>query len=136
MNTLPAFATLDQNNMVINVSILDTIDDISTTDSIVGISSTDSIGISSSFSIITYNTPDSSLVNEPAIGYTLDTTLNAFIPPKPDPTYILNTITYQWEPNPSLTYDLHNDGKLYRYDSENICWIPTFGPEIVGVGTF
>ena len=126
MNTLPAFATLDQNNIVINVSILDTIDDIPTTDS---------IGISSSFSIITYNTPDSSVVNEPAIGYTLDTTLNAFIPPKPDPTYILNTITYQWEPNPSLTYDLHNDGKLYRYDSENICWIPTFGPEIVGVGT-
>ena len=133
MNTLPAFATLDQNNMVINVSI--SIVGISSTDSI-GISSTDSIGISSSFSIITYNTPDSSVVNEPAIGYTLDTTLNAFIPPKPDPTYILNTITYQWEPNPSLTYDLHNDGKLYRYDSENICWIPTFGPEIVGVGTF
>jgi len=126
MNTLPAFATLDQNNMVINVSILDTIDDIPTTDS---------IGISSSFSILTYNTPDSSVINEPAIGYTLDTTLNAFIPPKPDPTYILNTITYQWETDPSLTYDLHNDGKLYRYDLENICWIPTFGPEIVGVGT-
>ena len=126
MNTLPVYATLDQNNMVINVSILDTIEDIPTTDS---------IGVSSSFSIITYNIPNSSAVNEPAIGYTLDTTLNAFIPPKPDPTYILNTITYQWEPDPSLTYDLHNDGKLYRYDPENICWIPTFGAEIVEVAT-
>lgn len=126
MNTLPVFATLDQNNMVINVSILDTIDYIPTTDN---------IGISSSFSIITYNTSDSSVVNEPAIGYILDTTLNAFIPPKPDPTYILNTITYQWEPDPSLTYDLHNDGKLYRYDSKNICWIPAWENDPIGVGT-
>lgn len=126
MNTLPVYATLDQNNIVVNINILDTIEDIPTTDS---------IGVSSSFSIITYNIPNSSAVNEPAIGYILDTTLNAFIPPKPDPTYILNTITYQWEPDPSLTYDLHNDGKLYRYDPENICWIPTFGDEIVGVVT-
>lgn len=122
MNTLPLYATLDQNNIVVNINILTNNENIPTTDS---------IGISSSFYIITYNTPDSSVVNEPAIGYTLDTTLNAFIPPKPDSTYILNTKTYQWEPDPSLTYDLHNDGKLYRYDPENICWIPTFGPEIV-----
>ena len=126
MNTLPSYATLDQNNIVVNINILTSSENIPTTDS---------IGISSSFSIITYNTSDSSVVNEPAIGYILDTTLNAFIPPKPDATYILNTITYQWEPDLSLTYDLHNDGKLYRYDSENICWIPTWENDPIGVGT-
>lgn len=125
MNTSPSYATLDQNNIVVNINIMCYLNNIE------GIPTTDSIGISSSFSIITYNTPDSLIVNEPAIGYTLDTTLNAFIPPKPDPNYILNTTTYQWEPDPSLTYDLHSDGKLYRYDSQLSGWIPTWEDDLI-----
>jgi hypothetical protein len=129
MNTLPTYATLDENNIVVNVHT------ICYRNNIEEIPTTDSIGISSSFSIITYNTPDSLIVNQASIGDTLDTTLNAFIPPKPDPNYILNTITYQWQPDPSLTYDLHNDGKLYRYDPENLWWIPTWEDDSIGVGT-
>ena len=117
MNTFPIISILDQNNIVIHIGI---IEDIESTSSIVG------LGISEVTSIIYSNVPNSLVVNDTVIGYTLDTDLNAFIPPKLDSTYILNTTTYQWEPDPLLTYDLHNDGKLYRYDLENICWIPTW----------
>jgi hypothetical protein len=126
MNTFPIISVLDQNNVVINIGIIEDIEPIS---SIVD------LGISEVTSIIYSNIPDSLVVNEPVIGYTLDTILNAFIPPKPDPTYILNTTTYQWEPDPSLTYDLHNDGKLYKYDLENICWIPTWENDSIGIRT-
>jgi hypothetical protein len=129
MNTLPSYATLDQNNIVVAINMLFYLNTIK------NIPTTDSIGISSSFSIVTYNTPDSLIVNEASIGDTLDTTLNAFIPPKPDPNYILNTTTYQWEPDPSLTYDLHNDGKLYRYDSQLSGWIPIWENDSIRVGT-
>lgn len=117
MNTFPIIAILDQNNVVINIGIME---DIESTSSIVG------LGISEVTSIIYSNVSDSLVINDPVIGYTLDTNLNAFIPPKSDPTYILNTTTYQWEPDPSLIYNVHNDGKLYRYDPKNICWIPTW----------
>jgi hypothetical protein len=117
MNTFPIIAILDQNNVVINIGIME---DIESTSSIVG------LGISEVTSIIYSNVSDSLVINDPVIGYTLDTDLNAFIPPKPDPTYILNTKTYQWEPDPALTYNLHDDGKLYQYDPENLWWIPTW----------
>jgi len=51
-----------------------------------------------------------------AIGYTYDSFLNAFIPPQPDSTYILNTQTYLWEPDPELIYDLHQNGEEYKWD--------------------
>lgn len=63
-------------------------------------------------------------INEPAIGFTYDESLKAFIPPKPDETYILNTTTFEWKPNPNLKYDIHGNGKLYQYDVENDGWIP------------
>ena len=56
------------------------------------------------------------------IGYTYNEVLNAFIPPKPDPTYILNTEVYEWEPDQTLLYDLNNDGKMYKWIGN--CWFP------------
>lgn len=67
--------------------------------------------------------------NQPIIGYTYDENLNAFIPPQPDPRYILNTQTFEWEPDENLEYDLHGDGKLYRYNKELNGWTPTWDPE-------
>lgn len=56
------------------------------------------------------------------IGYTYNEVLNAFIPAKPDPTYILNTEVYEWEPDQTLLYDLNNDGKMYKWIGN--CWFP------------
>lgn len=65
-------------------------------------------------------------INSPGVGYTYDSAKNGFIAPSPDETYVLNEVTLEWEPDPEKLYDLHGDGKLYRYDSENLCWWPTW----------
>jgi hypothetical protein len=118
MDTITHYALLDKNNVVINSDYKSVV---------VGIR-TISIGIGNTqiVTIIGYGGTDSLIVNDPYIGYTLDTTLNAFIPPKPDPTYLLDQTNFTWNPDPSLIYDLHNDGKLYRYDSQLSGWIPTW----------
>jgi len=64
--------------------------------------------------------------NEPILGHTYNSTLNAFIPPCPMDEFVLNEETFEWQPDPSKTYDLHSDGKLYRYNIENSAWIPTW----------
>lgn len=66
--------------------------------------------------------------NKGAVGYTYNETLNAFIPPKPNETYILNTETFEWEPDPNIDYELYGDGIMYRWDGEN--WILSQNNEI------
>lgn len=64
--------------------------------------------------------------NSPEIGYSYDPDRNIFIPPCPMEGYILDELTITWKPDPTRTYDLHNDGNLYRWNSENNTWIPTW----------
>lgn len=105
------FAELDENNIVINAW------------------ASDNGPNESNENIIEYSVDNSITNNQPSVGYTYDSNLNAFIPPQPDPTYILNTQTFEWEPDENLEYDLHGDGKLYRYSKEVNGWIPTWDPE-------
>ena len=68
---------------------------------------------------------DKSITNNQAIiGYTYDKKLNAFIAPKPEETYILDTETYEWYPNPDLVYDFDNGGVIVKakYIKELKCW--------------
>lgn len=113
MDSFRSYALLNKDNLVVNVFVC------------VGILT--EVGMTSEFSsVIEYGSPDCLVVNDAAIGYSLDADLNAFIPPKQDPTYILNQTTWNWEPDPELEYDLHNDGKKYKYDATNLCWIPNW----------
>ena len=50
--------------------------------------------------------------NHAGIGYTYDETRDAFISPKPFPSWILNDTTCVWEPPISRP----TDGKTYRWD--------------------
>jgi hypothetical protein len=71
---------------------------------------------------------DDSITNTPAsIDYTYNENLNAFIRPCLDETYILNTETFEWEPDPELEYDLHGDGMMYKWIG--IGWQPVPDPE-------
>jgi hypothetical protein len=117
-NAQPVFAVLDKHSVVINVVLAEG----------EPLFDQDSQSYQPALNYILCNAPESLNVNEPAIGYNFVEDLNAFIPSQPDPTYLLNTSTYLWEPDPSLEYDLHGDGKLYRYDPVEACWIPLFGP--------
>jgi hypothetical protein len=56
--------------------------------------------------------------NYAGIGYTFDIQRDAFIPPKPYPSWILDEETCLW--NPPIQYP--NDGKLYTWEEETISW--------------
>lgn len=57
--------------------------------------------------------------NYAGIGYTYDAERDAFIPPKPFDSWLLNEQTCRWEaPSPYPT-----DGAIYTWDEESTDWI-------------
>ena len=60
--------------------------------------------------------------NYAGIGYTYDRIRDAFIPPKPYASWILNEATCLWEPPVALP----QDDKQYDWDEATINWIEIF----------
>ena len=58
--------------------------------------------------------------NYAGIGYSYDEARDAFIPPKPYPSWLLDEDTCQW--NSPVPYP--NDGALYQCDEESSNWKP------------
>ena len=57
--------------------------------------------------------------NYAGIGYTYNEARDAFIPPQPYPSWLLNEQTCQWEsPTPMPT-----DGKIYQWDEAKLAWV-------------
>jgi len=57
--------------------------------------------------------------NFAGIGFMYDSVRDAFIAPKPYPSWILNDETCLWEaPTP-----MPNDGKIYYWDDPNTSWV-------------
>jgi hypothetical protein len=57
--------------------------------------------------------------NYAGIGFTYDEALDAFIPPKPFESWVLNEDTCLWDaPAPYPT-----DGAIYVWDEETIAWV-------------
>lgn len=57
--------------------------------------------------------------NYAGIGHTYDHVLDAFVPPKPFPSWVLNQTTARWEspvPYPE-------DGQIYYWDEEKQSWV-------------
>lgn len=57
--------------------------------------------------------------NYAGIGYAYDPLLDAFIPPKPYPSWVLNTDTCLWE----APVPYPNDGKEYYWDEATLSWV-------------
>ena len=57
--------------------------------------------------------------NYAGIGYTFDAQRNAFIPPKPFNSWILNETNCQWE----APITMPNDGQMYSWDENIQNWI-------------
>ena len=57
--------------------------------------------------------------NYAGIGFFYDPVLDAFIPPKPYPSWILDTETCLWVP--PVPYP--NDGKQYYWDEATLSWV-------------
>ena len=56
--------------------------------------------------------------NYAGIGYTYDENKDAFIPPKPFNSWVLNETTCQWESPVAMP----QDGKLYNWNEQNQSW--------------
>ena len=57
--------------------------------------------------------------NFAGIGYTYDETRDAFIPPKPYNSWVLNETTCLW--NSPIAYP--NDGQFYKWNEQTLNWI-------------
>jgi hypothetical protein len=63
--------------------------------------------------------------NYAGVGYAFDADIDAFVPPKPYPSWTLNTETAQWQaPTPMPT-----DGKRYSWNEATTAWVEIVAPE-------
>jgi hypothetical protein len=60
------------------------------------------------------------------VGYTYDADRDAFIAPKPFPSWVLNNTTVDWEAPVARP----NDDKMYRWDEETLSWIEIPGTTV------
>lgn len=59
--------------------------------------------------------------NYAGIGYTYDIVRDAFIPPKPYPSWVLNETSCLW----NSPIPLPNDGKVYIWNEDTTSWVET-----------
>ena len=118
------FAQLDEHSIVLQVIVVgnDTINNLPFPESEpVGVAFCKSLfGADTIWAQTSYNA--NFRYNYAGIGYTFDATPTpngVFIPPKPYPSWLLNTNTFQWEP--PVPYP--NDGKMYYWDEETQSWV-------------
>ena len=57
--------------------------------------------------------------NHAAVGYTYDKSKDAFIAPKPYPSWVLVEDTCQWK----APTDMPDDGKRYEWDEDTTAWV-------------
>ena len=118
------FAQLDEHSIVLQVIVVsnETINNLPFPESEpVGVAFCKSLfGADTIWAQTSYNS--NFRYNYAGIGYTFDATPapnGAFIPPKPYPSWLLNTNTFQWEP--PVPYP--NDGKMYYWNEETQSWV-------------
>lgn len=56
--------------------------------------------------------------NYAGIGYTFNESIDAFVPPKPFPSWLLNETTAQWQAPVAMP----SDGKMYSWNEATVSW--------------
>ena len=116
------FAQLDENNVVINVLVLnneDCVDEDGNESEAVGIAFCQSImGADTVWKQTSYN--HNMRVRYGGVGYTYDPSLDAFILPKPYPSWTLNSTTADWDPP---TPDPSDENSLYAWHEDTLTWV-------------
>ena len=119
------FAQLDENNIVTQVIVVhnnELMDENGVEQESKGIAFCQSL-LGGNWKQTSYNA--NMRKNYAGIGYTYDQGRDAFIPPKPFNSWVLNEDTCLWEsPVPMPT-----DGKMYSWDEENLQWVEFVLPE-------
>ena len=113
------FAEIDSNNVVQRVIVVankDTADANGNESEAIGVAFCQKL-LGGNWKQTSYN--GSFRKNYAGIGYTYDAAIDAFVPPKPFPSWVLNNDTAQWEaPVPMPT-----DGKMYSWDEDTQSWV-------------
>lgn len=116
------FAKLDSENKVIHVSVVnnsDILDSDGNESEQVGIEYLTNLHGYSKWKQTSYNSGFRK--NYAGLGYTYNEKLDAFIPPKPFESWILNEETCQWES--PVPYPKNNDNQLqYVWDENSKSW--------------
>ena len=111
------FAKLNENNMVLEVNVV--------SNNALDVSNEEASGIAfltewsggySNWKQTSYN--GTFRKNYAGIGFYFDEERDAFIAPKPFNSWVLNEETCQW----NSPVDHPNDGKIYRWNEDNISW--------------
>lgn len=115
------FAQLDENYIVTEVVVVnnETINDLPFPESEpVGVAFLQSLfGSTTIWKQTSYNA--NFRKNYAGIGYTYDPVLDAFIPPQPYPSWLLDTATCQWQ----APVPYPDDGKMYIWDEATLSWV-------------
>lgn len=114
------FAKIDENSVVTQVVVVDNKD----TSDAEGVEK-EHIGAAHLEKILGGNWKQTSYngnfrKNYAGIGYTYRADIDAFVPPKPFPSWLLNA-NAQWEAPVAMP----TDGQMYSWDEENINWVLT-----------
>lgn len=114
------FAELDQNDVVLRVVVISNEDILlnGVEDEATGVAFCQSLfGPQTQWVQTSYN--GSFRVRYAGAGYTFDRVDNAFIPPRPYPSWLLDKVVYDWTaPVPYPT-----DGALYVWDEATVSWV-------------
>lgn len=117
------FAQLNENNEVINVIVVgnnDCLDENGQESEQKGIEFCKSIlGPNTKWVQTSYN--NNIRVRYAGIGMTYDETLDAFIPPKPYNSWVLNNTTASWEAPVPMPTDAP-EGSYYQWNEDNVNW--------------
>jgi len=112
------FAKLDENNIVLEVNVVN--------NNVLDASNEEASGIAfltewsggySNWKKTSYN--GRFRKNYCGVGYTYDSIRDAFIPPKPFSSWLLNENTCQWKAPVAMP----TDGKVYTWNEDTISWV-------------
>jgi hypothetical protein len=112
------FAEIDQNGIVLRVVVVsnqDTSDASGVEKEYIGAAFCERL-LGGTWKQTSYN--GNMRKNYAGIGYTYDPQRDAFIPPKPYTSWILNEQTCLWDPPVAMP----DDGKLYSWDEATTSW--------------
>ena len=112
------FAKIDENNIVTQVVVVenkDTSDASGVEKEHIGAAHLEKI-LGGTWKQTSYN--GNFRKNYAGIGYIFDEQRNAFIPPKPFNSWVLEEETCQWK----APVDMPNDGQMYTWDEDSTSW--------------
>ena len=124
------FAQLDENNVVVQVIVVDnkdTADANGVEKEHIGAAFCERL-LGGTWKQTSYN--NNMRKNYAGIGYTYNADLDAFVPPKPFESWVLNSDTAQWEPPTPIPADVYtgNPPKRYHWDEETTSWVAVEQP--------